>query len=268
MVSVFDRGFLYGDGLFETIRVCGGRPFRWAQHIDRTRRGAEFLRLALPFDGVTLRERALELIQQNAMPECLLRLSVSRGIGPRGYSPKEANSPTVVMALQPLRSFDAENPPRFRIVTSSIRVSKGDPLGGFKTSNKLLQILARAEADDRGMDEALLLDADGAVVEASSSNIFWIEGKTVCTTPLASGALPGVAREVVLELCHHLKIASVQATAMPLAPQQSGGVMLTNSSLGVIEVGELDGVAFRPSQLIREFQAAYRELMLREAGRE
>ena len=146
MVSVFDRGFLYGDGLFETIRVCGGRPFRWEQHLERLRCGAEFLRLELPFDPATLKRHALELVRQNASIEGLLRLSVSRGIGRRGYSPRGAESPTVVMAVHPLKVSDADSPPRFRIITSSLRVPNRDPLGGFKTTNKLPQILARAEA--------------------------------------------------------------------------------------------------------------------------
>src|SRR5688572_5823469 len=94
VISVFDRGFLLGDGLFETLRVYGGVPFRWDDHQRRLQQGAEFLKLKLPFSAGQFLNAAHELIQRNRMPESLLRLTVSRGVGPRGYSPKGAEQPT------------------------------------------------------------------------------------------------------------------------------------------------------------------------------
>jgi branched-subunit amino acid aminotransferase/4-amino-4-deoxychorismate lyase len=137
-------------------------------------------------------------------------------------------------------------------------------MGGFKTANKLVQILARIEADERGMDEALLLDPAGEVVEATASNVFWIEGNTVCTTPLVSGALPGVARAVVLELCRKQNIAGAETSAAPARLQRADGVFLTNSALGLVEVGEFNSVPTKGSPLAQKIQAAYRELMERE----
>src|SRR5215468_8463162 len=99
MVSVFDRGFLYGDGLFETMRVYNGKPFRWAQHLERLHRGMEFVKIPLPFSVEDLRGFADQLISQNGMPDSVLRLNVSRGVGRRGYSPVGAEHPTVVMSL-------------------------------------------------------------------------------------------------------------------------------------------------------------------------
>src|SRR5579872_7032026 len=101
VVSVFDRGFLYGDGLFETIRIFKGKPFRWEQHLERLQRGAEFLKIKLPFSCTALPKFADELINKNQMPDALLRLTLSRGVGIRGYSPKGAEEPTVVMSLHP-----------------------------------------------------------------------------------------------------------------------------------------------------------------------
>ncbi|HEX4644553.1 MAG TPA: aminotransferase class IV, partial [Verrucomicrobiae bacterium] len=96
VVSVFDRGFLYGDGLFEALRVYNGQPFRWTQHLERLQRGADFLKIRLPFTAAELRNHAAELIRRNQMPECLLRLVLSRGVGPRGYSPRGADLPVLV----------------------------------------------------------------------------------------------------------------------------------------------------------------------------
>src|SRR5690242_10966358 len=96
VVSVFDRSFLYGDGLFETLRVLNARLFRWSQHVDRLQRGADYLRMWLPFSPGTLETAALELVKVNQMPDALLRLSLSRGVGKRGYSPAGADQPVLV----------------------------------------------------------------------------------------------------------------------------------------------------------------------------
>ena len=101
-VSVFDRSFLYGDGLFETMLVSNGKPFRWPQHCERLERGAKFLGINIPFTRDALARFAAELIAANQMPEALLRLTLSRGVGVRGYSPKDADIPTLVMSLHPI----------------------------------------------------------------------------------------------------------------------------------------------------------------------
>src|SRR5213593_2119906 len=176
VVSVFDRGFLYGDGLFETLAVFNGTPFRWAPHWARLQRGAEFLKITLPFPSEALRGFAAQLIAQNQMPASLLRLTLSRGVGVRGYSPKGADRPSLIMSLHPRPASGLPTLPRWRLITSRLRLPANEPLAQFKTCNKLPQILARAEADAAGAEEALLLNTDGFVVEASSSNLFWLEG--------------------------------------------------------------------------------------------
>src|SRR5438874_7180093 len=101
VVSVFDRAFLLGDGLFETVRIFNGKPFRWRQHWERFRQGADFLKIKIPFGQERLQRSALNLVRKNKTPDSLLRLTLSRGIGARGYSPKGANKPTVVMSVHP-----------------------------------------------------------------------------------------------------------------------------------------------------------------------
>src|SRR5215471_4599082 len=201
MVSVFDRGFLYGDGLFETLTVSNGRPFRWQQHWERFESGARFLNISPPFHAEEIYRFVGELIRLNKMPEALLRLTLSRGVGLRGYSPKGAELPSVVMSLHPAPALDPDRMPQWNLITSTIRLPAKEPLAQFKTCNKLPQILARAEADANGTQEALLLNSDGFVVEATNSNFFWVQGNTVRTSPLISGILPGVTRAVVCEIC-------------------------------------------------------------------
>src|SRR5436190_12299040 len=101
VVSVFDRAFLYGDGIFEAVRISNARPFRWQQHLDRLQRGLDYLKIALPYSASQLLQHANRLLTENQLPEALLRITVSRGVGRRGYSTIGANSPSVVMSLHP-----------------------------------------------------------------------------------------------------------------------------------------------------------------------
>src|SRR5437773_1691656 len=119
MISVLDRGFLYGDGLFETLRVFNGKPFRWQQHLERLQRGADFLKISLPFAPEELSDFVEQLIAKNQMPSSLLRITLARGVGPRGYSPKGAERPSLVMSLHPAPALDLQQVPRWRLVTSS-----------------------------------------------------------------------------------------------------------------------------------------------------
>src|SRR5690348_9705312 len=130
-ISVFDRGFLYGDGLFETVRVSRGKPFLWKEHLTRLGRGAAFLKIALPFREPELHAYALELISRNAMPESVLRVNLSRGTGERGYSIKGTNKPTMVMSQHSVPILNAA--PLWRLITSRMRLPPANLLAQFKT---------------------------------------------------------------------------------------------------------------------------------------
>ena len=257
-VSVFDRSFLYGDGLFESVRVYAGKAFRWPQHLERLHAGAKFLGIRIPFSDVELTAAANELVTRNALPEANLRLVLSRGVGPRGYSPKGADSPTLVMTLHSAPVVSPEHPMRWELITSSFRIPAGDRLATFKTANKLAQVMARAEAEERGADEALLLNTDGRFAEAASSNLFWIENGVVCTTPLAEGLLAGVTRALVLELAGQLGLPTAERSCRLWQLQQAEGVFLTTSSLEIVPAIALDGVPLRESPLTKHMHLAYR----------
>ena len=260
VVSVFDRGFQFGDGLFETMRVYRGKPFRWLDHIDRLNRGAEFLKIRLPFAEKELSRHALELVARNRMPEALLRITLSRGVGKRGYSPKDADKPTLVMTLHPAPEAGGP-PPEWRAIIASPRLPANEPLAQFNTANKLPQILARAEADAAGADEALLLNTEGEIVEGGSSNLFWIQDGNVCTPPLASGVLAGVTRLVVLEICHDLGLPNRKTGVTPAELYLTEGVFASLSSRGVVEIVSLDGRALNRSPQVQKIQATYQKLV-------
>jgi branched-chain amino acid aminotransferase len=259
IVSVFDRSFLYGDGLFETIAVRGGQPVRWDAHIERLVHGADFLRIQLPFEPDVLRTGAERLIESTALQSGTLRIHLSRGVGLRGYSPRGANQPTVLVTAHPAApgSGDFHS---WRLKTASFRIAAGDPLAAHKTASKLLQVLARAEAETAGADEALILNTDGNVVESSSGNLFWIEGQTLHTPPVSDGLLPGVTRGAILELAPAAGLTAFGTTAKPDRLLRSDGAFLTMSSLGVVEIAQLDGIPLPSSPHARNFWERLRSL--------
>lgn len=257
VVSVFDRGFLYGDGLFEGIRVFNGKLFRWRQHLERFQHGANFLRIAVPFSAEATGEFAKRLIAENQMPNSLLRLTLSRGIGARGYSPKNAERPTLVMATYPMPAIEPSNPPAWRVIISSFRLPAGEPLARFKNLNKLPQVLARAEADAEGADEALLVNSDGHVVEGSTSNLFWIRNDTVCTPPLPSGILPGVTRATVLELCAKAGTDVREENITSGELHEMDGALLSMSSNGIAEIALMNGKPLKRSPIAKKLSEAY-----------
>lgn len=260
-VSVFDRAFLYGDGLFETMRVINGKPFRWWDHMERLRRGGDFLGIKIPFACKALEKFAAELIAQNKMPDALMRLTVSRGIGPRGYSPKGADKPTLVMTMHPAPVMPKSGSTHWKLHIASQRLPAGDVLAQFKTANKLAQVLARAEADAAGADEAVLLNTDGHVVEGASSNLFWIEGQTVCTPPLTDGLLAGVTRAVTMEICQSLSLPVLEKAVTPEQLRRADGIFLTLSSIGVAEAIALDSATLATSSIAADIHRAYEKLL-------
>ena len=258
-VPVNDRGFMYGDGLFETMRVVRGKPFRLARHLERLLRGADFLKIKCPFVPKELQDFAGELIEKNQMPDAILRVTLTRGPGERGYTPKPDGKPTVVMTLHAVSP--PVKPVRWSLITSSFQVTAADPLAAFKTTNKLTHIMARMEAVEKGADEALLINTNGEAVETAGGNLFWVCNGEICTAPTDCGALPGITRAVVLEICRTLGIRTNQLVIKPAALKNSGGIFVTQSALGIVPVATLDGEAVAPSPLVDQIARAYNEML-------
>jgi branched-chain amino acid aminotransferase len=261
VISVFDRGCLFGDGLFEAMLVRRGEIFRWEQHFERFQRGVDFLKLTVPFSKEEIFRFSMQLIRRNQMADCLLRLNLSRGITARGYSPKNAVRPAVVLSLHPAPVLDSQRPPRWRIITSSYCLPANDPLTTFKTANKLPEVMARAEADAADAHDALLLNPRGYIAEGTSCNVFWVSDGGVCTTPLSSGALPGVTRAAILELCVKMNIICREKNTKPADLRRAQGVFVTNTSMGVVEVESLDENKLPLSPLVKKLWAAYGSLL-------
>jgi aminodeoxychorismate lyase len=252
-VSIHDRGFLYGDGLFETVRVYDGQPFLWKEHMARLQRGCEIMRIIPPLTGEEMIKVLTELLCRNRLSEATARVALTRGSGPRGYSPRGAEYPTLAIALFP----PTKRPANYKLISSAIRLPTHDPFAAFKHGNKLRQVLARAEADDAGADEALLMNDRGEVIEGTSTNIFWIDGQTVCT-PALQGILPGTTRGYVLQRCNALAIKAMEATITLPNLLKSEGVFVTSAGLEVMEVSEIDGEPVKKSSITARLKREYR----------
>jgi len=257
VIPVNDRGFMYGDGLFETVRIVNGRPFRLAQHLERMMRGADFMKIKSPFTPKELQQFAEQLIEKNQMPEAILRVTLTRGPGERGYTPKSEGRPTAVMTLHTAPPL--ETPVQWSLITSSFRVLAADPLSSFKTLNRLTHVMARAEAAEKGADEALLINTNGEVAETASGNIFWVYNDKLCTTPTGRGVLPGITRAVVLEICQALGLLTNKRVIKPEALRNSEGIFITQSAFGVVPVVTFDDEPVAPSPLVDQIFNAYRE---------
>lgn len=262
-ISVFDRGWLYGDGLFETILIRGGCPFRWADHLRRMREGAGLLRIELPPGD--LRGILAELVHRNQCEDGVARITLTRGCGFRGYSPRGADSPSLTMSLHPASA--TRSPVRsWNVILASTRVWSGDPLLRCKSCNKLPQILARAEADAAGADEAIFANEAGYLTEGTSGNLFWIKSSHVYTAPVGAGLLPGITRRLIMELALSMGLGCYEKALHLEEASQVDGMFLTLTSQGITVVASFNGTPLPASGITTQLETAYSQLLICQSG--
>lgn len=259
-ISIFDRGLTCGDSLFETLRIAGGRPYLWPHHWDRFCTGAHHLGLPLPEACRQLTQALESLANANNLSEAAARITLTRGEGPRGYSRRGAGPPNIFVSLSPLPPTPGNHPAPCRIGISRHRLPDVPiPMRLAKHSNRLLHVLARAEAEEQGWDEILLQNGRGDLAEASAANLFWIgtDASSLGTPPLESGALPGVTRAWVIRWAG---LNRIPLTETPITPRELAtvpGVFLTQSTRGIVPVSELAGAPFGIPKLLHQLDCAY-----------
>jgi branched-chain amino acid aminotransferase len=199
-VSVLDHGLLYGDGVFEGIRAYNGRVFKLERHVERLIDSARALRIELPLSAPALAGVVVDVCRRNAIVDGYVRLLVTRGRGDLGIDPRSCSGPQVIAIARPQISLYRDRGQGIAMVTSSFRRPTPDSLSpSVKSLNYVNNVLARMEANDRGADEALLLDASGYVAEASADNVFIVTARGLVTPPTATN-LAGITRETVMEI--------------------------------------------------------------------
>ncbi|MGC8828548.1 MAG: aminotransferase class IV [Verrucomicrobiia bacterium] len=267
-VSIFDRCFLYGDGLFETVLIFKHCPFKLIEHLERLKRGIEFLKIPYSINFEEINCAAKELSQVNNMPKGMLRIQITRGTGLRGYSCKGAKNPSITMSIHPMPVINPEEPVQWRVITASPRIPVNNPLMNFKTCNKLTNILAKQEAELNGVDDALLLNTDNEVVSASSGNIFILNSDIVLTPPVESGVLPGITRATIFKLCKEMGIHYGESNLKLNQLYNVDGVFISMSSWGIIEVTKINNKDIRTSNLTKTLHKHYWELVNNECRQE
>lgn len=227
-----DRGFTLGDGLFETLPLSGGRPRRLERHLLRLRRGAWLLGMPVPWDDGDLARGMAELADATGIGDGVLRLTLSRGPGPRGLLPPAQQRPTTLMTLG---SLPPPPGPARAVVATVTRRNEHSPLSRIKSLSYLDGVLARQEAQRQGADDAVLLNTAGRVAEASAANLFVAVGGRLITPPVGEGALPGTLRAALVE--------RRQAAEWPLgtADLAEAEEAFLTSSLGIRPLVALNG---------------------------
>jgi branched-chain amino acid aminotransferase len=242
-VSVFDHGLLYGDGVFEGIRVYGGSVFRLADHIDRLFDSAKSIHLNVPLTKREMTGAVLETLRANHLRDAYVRLIVTRGTGDLGVDPALCKAPTLIIITEPMSSALGPKEPRVvRLIMSSVRRdSVAATTHEIKSLNYLNSILAKVEANNAGADDAVLLDQRGFVSEASVTNIFLVKAGSISTPSPASGILHGITRARIISICTALGINVQERDVTPFDLITADEVFLAGTKSEIVAVGTIGG---------------------------
>jgi branched-chain amino acid aminotransferase len=270
-VSVFDRGFLYGDSAFEVMRTYRGVPFRQRAHLERLRGSCERLLIRLAPSDAELAATIAKTIAASQLSECNVRVMVTCGVGPMGIDLQAATTPCVLVFALPLQTLPASVYEQGVAVglSRAARATDGTRAVGAKTSNYLGSVLALHEVKQRGCHEALILSPDGEVIEGATSNVFIVRGGELLTPPTAAGILAGITRQTVLELATRLSLPVHEAQLHPPDLYQADEVFITSTVREVVPVVRVDDVtigAGRPGPITARIRAAYSAETLPRTG--
>ena len=267
VIRATDRGFLYGEGLFETWRTYRGRPFAVAEHVARLARSARAL--GIPFDaGEDWEARTVELARRNGVSDTasIVRLTITRGSGPLQLAAPRTSHATRLLLLRPLDAGVAsarETGVAVHLVAARDQVCMAG--GSLKTLNYLPAVIGKTAAKERNCFEAIYRRADGTLLEGTTSNLFIVKNGTITTPPLSAGVLPGVTRALVLRLAHRLaRVREEPVTEAAL--YAASEAFITATSIEVVPIVRADRRTVgggRPGPLTRELHARYRKLVAR-----
>jgi branched-chain amino acid aminotransferase len=243
VVSVFDHGLLYGDGVFEGIRVYNGSVFRLVDHVDRLYDSAKSIHLRIPLTKNGLTEAVLETLRRNRLRDAYVRLVVTRGTGDLGVDPILCKDPTLFIITEPMVSgLGPKEPKVVRLIMSSVRRdSVAATSHEIKSLNYLNSILAKVEANQAGVDDAILLDERGFVSEASVTNVFLVKDRKISTPSSAAGILHGITRARIISLCSDLGFDVKERDTTPFDLMTADEVFLTGTKSEVLAVGTIGG---------------------------
>jgi branched-chain amino acid aminotransferase len=268
-ISVFDHGLLYGDGVFEGIRLYGGKIFRLEQHLDRLFASAKAIMLEVPMSKQQLVEACCETCRANKLRDGYIRLVVTRGVGNLGLNPFKCKNPTVFIIASTIELYPEEvYREGLNLITAATqRVSPAALNPSIKSLNYLNNILAKIEAVQAGTIEAVMLNSAGHVAECSGDNIFIVRGGKLETPPISAGALNGITRGVVFELAGKLGIPVRELNLTRYDLVTADECFLTGTAAEIVPVATVEGRPVgtgKPGAVTLKLTAEFRKLTCSE----
>jgi branched-chain amino acid aminotransferase len=262
-ISVYDRGFLYGDSVFETIRTYGGKPFALGEHLSRLERSAERVFIPLPVTVETLAAEVREGLARCGNAESSVRIMLTRGTGPLGLDPDLAEKPSRVVLVEPFTPPAAEAYEKGidAIVVHAARATDATPAAGAKVANYLTSLLAIREARRRGAVEAFIVDARGSVLEGTTSNVFFVKGGELVTPPENAGILAGITRAHVLRAADEIGVKTALRDVREAELFDADELFISSTLREILPVVHLEGKMIghgRPGPVTRRLHEAFR----------
>jgi len=265
VISPYDHGFLYGHGLFETMRVYKGKVFCLEQHLKRLESSSKVLGWPEWFDGNDLSAGIYQTLEKNQLQDASLRLTVSRGIGASRPDPATCRDMTIIIFAAPLQPLRPEVYAQgWSLMIPTIRRNSTSPLCTIKVANYLDNILAKAEAKHQGANEALFLNTQNTIAEGTMSNVFFVKDDRLITPDLTSGLLPGITRATVLQLARQLKIQVEERQVYPHELLEVQEIFITSSLLEIMPITKLDQRVVtngKPGTMTGLLQMEYKKLV-------
>ncbi|MHC5057971.1 MAG: branched-chain-amino-acid transaminase [Planctomycetota bacterium] len=269
-ISVFDRGYLYGDGVFEGIRGYNGRIFRLDQHLERLYRGARAISLEVPMTPEELRDVVLETVRRNNLHDCYVRVILSRGEGDLGLNPLNCHSRATLVviastiALYPHEVYEQG----LDVITCVTRRNMPTAVNPqIKSLNYLNNILGRIEVNGAGAHEGLMLNHLGYVAEATGDNIFIWRDQHLLTPPTYAGLLEGITRQVVLEMAEEMELSPREEMLTLYQVYSADECFLTGTAAEIAPVSRLDGRMIgdgKPGPITKRLMARFKEVTVAE----
>jgi branched-chain amino acid aminotransferase len=242
-ISIYDHGFLYGDGVFEGIRAYNGIVFKLREHIDRLYQSAKAIMLEIPLEKEEMIKAVLETLRKNNLKDAYIRLVVTRGKGDLGLDPRKCSKPTIIVIAEPTIKLVKEEA-KEKGITTLISWVRRDAVDGtsheVKSLNYLNSILAKIEANNAGVDEAIMLTKEGYVSEGVGENIFIVKNGKIFTPPSAAGILPGITREVIIELAKKLGFEVLEKNITPYELFTADEAFFTGTAAEILPIREVN----------------------------
>ena len=264
-ISVFDHGLLYGDGVFEGIRAYNGRVFKLKEHIDRLFYSAKAILLDIPMSHAAICRATVETIRANKLKDAYIRLLVTRGVGTLGLNPRSCRKPSVVIIAGKIQVYPAEMYAHGMdiITVPTVRNLHSAVNPAIKSLNYLNNILAKIEANNAGVEEAVMLNSQGYVAEGTADNLFIVKNGALMTPPLSAGALYGITRQTVIEIAEMsgVKVSEPNLTRYDLF--NADECFVTGTGAEIMPVVKIDGRVIgdgRPGPLTRRLVEEYHAL--------